>query len=68
MNRIIAFALLAGGVMLLVFGVNAMNSASSDLSRLFTGAPSDRTIWMVVGGAAAAIAGLAGLLFRSKAG
>lgn len=68
MNRMIAIALLAAGVLLLVFGVNAMNSASSDLSRLFTGAPSDRTIWMMVGGAAAAAAGLAGLLFGSKAG
>ncbi len=68
MNRIISLALLAGGVLLLVFGVNAMNSASSDLSRLFTGAPPDRTIWMVVGGAAATAAGVAGLLFGSKSG
>lgn len=68
MNRIVALALLAGGVLLLVFGVNAMNSASSDLSRLFTGSPSDRTIWMMVGGTAAAAAGLAGLLFSSKTG
>lgn len=68
MNRIIALAMLAGGVLLLVFGVNAMNSASSDLSRLFTGAPPDRTIWMIVGGTAVAVAGLAGLLFSSKTG
>lgn len=68
MIKSVAFAILAGGVLLLVFGVNAMNSASSDLSRLFTGAPTDRAIWMVVGGAAAAVAGLVGLLFGSKAG
>lgn len=68
MIKSVAFAILAGGVLLLVFGVNAMNSASSDLSRLFTGAPTDRAIWMLVGGAAAAVAGLAGLLFGSKAG
>ena len=64
MNRMIALALLAGGVLLLVFGVSAMNSASSDISRLVTGAPTDRAIWMLVGGIAAAVAGLAGLLFR----
>ncbi len=68
MNRIIALALLAGGVLLVVFGVNAMNSASSDLSRLFTGSPSDRTIWLMVGGTAVAVAGLSGLLLSSKTG
>jgi hypothetical protein len=68
MNRIVSLALLAGGVLLLVFGVNATNSASSDLSRLFTGTPSDRTIWMLVGGTAIAVAGFAGLLFSSKTG
>jgi hypothetical protein len=61
----VAFALLAGGVLLLVFGVSAMNSTSSDLSRLFTGAPTDRAIWMMVGGTAAVVAGLA-VLFGSK--
>jgi hypothetical protein len=66
MTKGVAFALLAGGVLLLVFGVNAMNSTSSELSRLFTGAPTDRAIWMMVGGAAAAVAGLVGLLFRSR--
>lgn len=67
MTRAIALALLAGGVLLLIFGVNAMNSASSDLSRLFTGAPTDRATWMMVGGTAAAVAGLAVLLFGLKA-
>lgn len=68
MNKIIALALLAGGALLLIFGVNEMNSVSSDFSRMFTGAPTDRAIWMVVGGIAAAVAGLAGLLLRSRAG
>lgn len=68
MTRGVAFALLAGGILLLVFGVNAMNSTSSELSRLFTGAPTDRAIWMMVGGAAAAVAGLAVLLLGSKSG
>ena len=55
-------ALLAGGVLLLDFVVNEMNSVGSDLSRAFTGAPTDRAIWMLVGGIAAAVAGIAGLL------
>ena len=57
-----ALALLAGGILLTIFGVNAMNSASSDLSRFFTGAPTDRTTWMLVGGIVMLVAGLAGLL------
>jgi uncharacterized membrane protein YidH (DUF202 family) len=57
-----ALVLLAGGILLTVFGINAMNSASSDISRFFTGAPTDRAIWMVVGGIVMLVAGLAGLL------
>jgi hypothetical protein len=62
MFKAVALALLAGGVLLLVFGVNAMNSPGSDLSRFFTGAPTDRATWMLVGGVAMIVAGLAGLL------
>ncbi|MEX0958573.1 MAG: DUF3185 family protein [Burkholderiales bacterium] len=62
MIKAIALALLAGGVLLIVFGMNAMNSPSSDLSRLFTGAPTDRALYMVIGGVAMSVAGLAGLL------
>jgi len=62
MFKAVALALLAGGVLLLVFGVNAMNSPGSDLSRFFTGAPTDRATWLLVGGVAMIVAGLAGLL------
>jgi len=58
----IALALLAGGVVLLVFGVEAMNSPGSGISRFFTGAPTDRATWMLAGGAAMVVAGLAGVL------
>jgi hypothetical protein len=33
----------------------------SDMSRLFTGAPTDKAIWMLVGGVAACIGGVVGL-------
>ena len=62
MNKAISLELLAGGILLLIFGVSAMNSASSDISRFFTGAPTDRATWMLVGGIAMVVAGLAGLL------
>ncbi len=62
MIKAIALALLVGGILLTAFGVNAMNSGSSDISRLFTGAPTDRAILMLVGGIVMLVAGLAGLI------
>ena len=62
MIKAVALALLAGGILLTIYGVNAMNSASSDISRFFTGAPTDRAIWMLLGGIIMLVAGLAGRL------
>ena len=59
MNRIIGVAILALGIVLLIFGLNESHSFNSDVSRFFTGNPSDRSMWMIVGGAVAVIAGLA---------
>ena len=57
MNKPIALALLVGGIILLIFGVSATNSFSSDVSRFFTGSPTDKAVWMIVGGAVACVAG-----------
>ena len=62
MIKIVALALLAGGVLLTVFGIDAMNSSSSDVSRFFTGAPTDRAIWLLVGGIAMIVAGVGGMM------
>jgi uncharacterized protein DUF3185 len=62
MNKTISLAILAGGILLAVFGIAAVNSTGSDISRFFTGAPTDRAMWMLVGGVVAGIIGLAGLL------
>ena len=69
MNKIISLALLAGGVVLIVIGINATNSFSSDVSRFFTGSPTDKAVWMLIGGIVAVVVGLAGTLLRGpKAG
>lgn len=65
-NRIIFIALLAGGIILAIFGINATNSFSSDVSRFFTGSPTDKAIWMLVGGIAMAGVGLGGLLMSGR--
>jgi hypothetical protein len=44
-----------------------MNSAGSDISRFFTGAPTDKAMWLLIGGIVASVVGLAGLLPRSQA-
>ena len=62
MNKLISLAILAGGIVLVVFGVAATESFSSDVSRFFTGSPTDKAIWMLIGGIVAIIIGLAGLL------
>jgi hypothetical protein len=68
MNKIVSLALLAGGIVLIVIGINATNSFSSDVSRFFTGSPTDKAVWMLIGGIVAAVVGLAGTLRGSKAG
>jgi hypothetical protein len=57
MNKGTAIALLVVGVVLLIFGFNAYHSASSDVSQVATGAPSAKAIWLLIGGAIAAIIG-----------
>lgn len=61
MNKAVSIALLAGGIVLIVIGVNATESFSSDVSRFFTGSPTDKAVWMLIGGIVAASIGLFGV-------
>lgn len=62
MNKSLSLVLLIGGVVLLIYGASASDSVASSFSRLFTGQPTDRTIWLLLGGMAAAVAGLFGMM------
>jgi hypothetical protein len=62
MNKSMSIALLVVGIILLVFGFNAYHSASSDISRFFTGAPTDKALWLLIGGFIAGIVGFIGLI------
>lgn len=66
MNKIVSLALLIGGVVLMIYGFNATNSFSSDVSRFFTGSPTDKAVWMLIGGFIATIIGLVGMLRSPK--
>ena len=63
MNKLVSLAFLVGGVVLIVMGVLAMDSFSSDISRFFTGAPTDKAVWLLIGGAVATLVGLSGVTF-----
>jgi hypothetical protein len=53
----LGIALLAVGVVLIIFGINASNSLGSDFSRFFTGSPTNKAVWMLLGGIASIIVG-----------
>jgi len=66
MNKPLGIALLVGGIVLIIFGVNASDSFGSDVSRFFTGAPTDRTVWLLISGVVASVAGFFLTLGRAK--
>lgn len=66
MNNVISVVLLAAGVVLIIFGVNESHSFSSDVSRFFTGSPTDRSMWLLVAGSVSLVAGLVLLFQHSK--
>jgi hypothetical protein len=66
MNKPVSIALLIAGVILAIYGLSSSNSVTSSVSRVFTGAPTDRTIWLLAGGVAIALIGVFGLLRRPK--
>ena len=68
MNKLVPIALLVGGIVLIIFGVNATKSFSSDVSRFFTGSPTDKAIWMLIGGIVAAAVGLFGVMRGARKG
>ena len=67
MYKAISIALLAGGIALIVIGVSATNSFSSDVSRFFTGSPTDKAVWMLMGGVVATAVGAFTLLAGKRA-
>lgn len=66
MKKMISVALLVGGIILLYFGYDEYHTFGSELDQAFGGSGSDEAIWMIIGGAAAGIAGLVGLLRENE--
>ncbi len=57
LQRIIGIVVLAVGVVLLIYGVRAADSFGSQFHKFFTGSPTDRAIWLTLGGVALIVAG-----------
>jgi len=65
MNKnVIGIALLVAGIILLVWGYNMSAALDSRVSRVFTGSPTDKAMWTMIGGAVLAAAGAVQLFFR----
>ncbi len=66
MNKPISLALLVGGIIAIVYGIAANDSVGSGFSRFFTGSPTEKTMWLLIGGAVATVVGGIGVLGGSK--
>ena len=65
-NKIIGIVLLVVGGLLLLFGLNATDAPVEQVRETLTGDYSDQTMLYLIGGAAAAVAGLALLLVGKR--
>jgi uncharacterized membrane protein YidH (DUF202 family) len=65
MNKGLSIAFLVAGVVLLIFGINATDSFTSSVSKFFTGSPTDKAIWLMLGGIVLGVMGLVGTLRKT---
>lgn len=49
---------MVGGIIMVIFGINASQSFASDVSKFFTGTPTDKAVWLVIVGCILTIIGL----------
>ncbi len=62
MNRLIPVLVLLAGLVLLGVGINAANSVSSETATAVSGTPTDKALWLMIGGGAVALFGLIGVI------
>jgi hypothetical protein len=58
MVKLAGMVLLAVGILLLVWAYDASKALDSEVSRVFRGSPTDRSMWLLIGGVAAGAAGI----------
>jgi len=57
MRKFVGFGVIVLGFFLLMTGWESSESLSSQISRLFQGSPTDRTLWYLIGGVVALAVG-----------
>lgn len=57
MNKALSIAILIAGIVLLIFGINAHDSVVSSAKEAVTGTPTDKSLWLIIGGIVAIIVG-----------
>lgn len=57
MSKALSLALLVGGIILLVYGLNAGDSLASEAKEAVTGTPTDRSMILIILGAVGIIVG-----------
>ncbi len=64
MNKTISIAILVIGVVLLIFGINSHDSIVSSAKEAVTGTPTDKSLWLIIGGILGIIIGGLGSFLR----
>jgi drug/metabolite transporter (DMT)-like permease len=65
MNKLTGIVLLTVGIVLIVWGINASDSVGDEFSRFFTGTPTDKSMWLLLAGIVATVAGAVTSLRRA---
>lgn len=65
MDKNLGLGLLIVGVVLLIFGFMSAESLSSDFSNFFTGSPTEKSIWLLIGGLVFTVWGASSFLRRT---
>jgi drug/metabolite transporter (DMT)-like permease len=66
--KVIGLVALVVGVILVVYGINASDSLSSEVKEALEGTPTDKALWLLIGGAALGVLGLAVLARGVRSG
>jgi len=64
MTRFLGLALFVAGIVMLAYGISASDSIGSEFSRFFTGKPTDKSIWLLLGGIVSLVLKIKGMMSR----
>lgn len=62
MKKLLFAILFAGGMLLIVFGLNGSHSVGSNFSHLLAGSAPDKAIWLFLAGVIVTLIGAGGLI------